>query len=101
MNTPEQQEEAIRRRFAKKKELADAYARVFGTDDGDLVLRDLTENSGLFRAGYSDSVTAVSFNEGARASMLYILEKLEESKVDTHQLLRRMMANINAQKQGI
>ena len=58
--------------FNKRKAIAEAYGRVFASEDGKTVLRDLMSKFGVTRETGSDPVVAASF----RSVIFYVLKKI-------------------------
>ena len=64
----------------KQKDLAQIYSRTFSGKDGIMIIEDLAEASGMFRANFVPlDPTYTAFLEGKRALFLYICYKLENN----------------------
>lgn len=53
-----------------------AYQRLFNTDDGKVVLKDLAKASGFTATSFVDSPYSTAFNEGARTLFLRIVQTI-------------------------
>ena len=62
------------------EELKLSYRRVFNTDDGEVVLRDLKSRFGFETTTFSGDPYQSAFNEGQRAAVLLIVRMLSEGK---------------------
>lgn len=62
------------------EELKLSYRRVFNTDDGEVVLRDLKSRFGFETTTFSGDPYETAFNEGQRAAVLLIVRMLSEGK---------------------
>lgn len=66
-----------------KIELAKIYCRIFGSNDGRIVLEDLATISGMYRTNFvPDNSNYTIFLEGQRALLLYICSQLEQNKIN-------------------
>ncbi len=52
------------------------YERVFGSDDGQRVLRDMMVFYGMFQTTFNPNATESAYKEGQRSVVLGILEKM-------------------------
>lgn len=68
----------------KKFDMLVKYQSVFGSDDGQIILKDLMASCHFLRTTLSDSPYETHFKEGQRAVIIRILETL---KVDPTQML--------------
>jgi len=64
----------------KIEDLKLSYRRVFNTDDGEVVLRDLKSRFGFEATTFSGDPYETAFNEGQRAAVLLIVRMLSEGK---------------------
>lgn len=73
--------------LTRKRRLADAYQRVFGSDDGRMVLTDLLRHGGLLETSHEpgDPCTT-AFNEGRRSMACEILAQLRWSEADAQHI---------------
>ena len=68
--------------------LARAYRRVFATDDGQIVLRDLARHSGFYRITSPGSAEVIAYNEGMRATFWRIFGFLRLTGQDMAKLAK-------------
>ena len=64
----------------KREDLKLSYRRTFGTEDGEIVLRDLKKRFGYEATTFSGDPYESAFNEGQRAAVLLIDRMLSEGK---------------------
>ena len=64
----------------KIEDLKLSYRRTFGTEDGEIVLRDLKKRFGYEATTFSGDPYESAFNEGQRAAVLLIDRMLSEGK---------------------
>lgn len=64
----------------KIEDLKLSYRRVFNTEDGEVVLRDLKSRFGFEATTFSGDPYETAFNEGQRAAVLLIVRMLSEGK---------------------
>lgn len=77
MPLPPKSAPAQRQAADARKAVQQAYARVFGSPDGALVLNDLVAKNGLLRTSVEPGDPHMTaFNEGRRAAALDLLNKL-------------------------
>ena len=59
----------------EKKEIKkiQAYKKMFGTPEGQVVLRDLLRNGGFFTGTFNESHSVMAFEEGRRSIVMEIL----------------------------
>ena len=68
-------EREINRQISENQQL---YQRVFGSKDGQLVLKDLEKRCFINHTTYSDSHGQMSFNEGRRSIYVHIQNLLSK-----------------------
>lgn len=61
---------------SKQKEAILRYQRVFNTEDGQRVLRDLLQSCNFTTTSFSTDPYQMAFNEGARSVVLRLLDTL-------------------------
>lgn len=69
---PDQEKEL----FQKQKDTVNSYKKVFGTPEGDLVLKDLMTKYGVITGTYDESPNAMYFKEGQRSVVFDILANI-------------------------
>lgn len=69
------QEREIEKQIAENQQV---YQRVFGTEDGKIVLKDLEKRCFVNRTTYNDSHGQMSFSEGRRSIYIHIKDLLEK-----------------------
>jgi hypothetical protein len=69
------QEREINKQIAENQQL---YQRVFGTNDGKAVLKDLEKRCFINHTTYNDSYGQMSFSEGRRSIYIHIKNLLEK-----------------------
>lgn len=74
---------------SKKDKIAQAYKRLFATDDGQVVLEDMMRTFHVFNSTMQDSPTETAFNEGGRAVVLRIMNHINSDP----KKLQEMLAN--------
>ena len=70
-----EQRQQIEKQIADNQQL---YQRVFNTDDGQKVLKDLEKRCFINHTTYNDSHGQMSFNEGRRSLYVHIKNLLEK-----------------------
>lgn len=74
--------------FKREKKISDTivrYHKVFGTEDGELVLHDMMKSCHMMEPSFDPNPYETAFNEGARSVVLRILRTI---KTDPDALLR-------------
>ncbi len=66
-----------------------AYRAVFESDQGKVVLNDLSIVTNFMRTTHNSNPTDAAFNEGKRAAFSYILKMLRKQPEDTQTLADR------------
>jgi len=70
-----EQRQQIEKQIAENQQL---YQRIFNTDDGKKVLKDLEKRCFINHTTYSDNHGQMSFNEGRRSIYVHIKNLLEK-----------------------
>ena len=75
----------FKRRAAKAKDLYQAYRRVFSTEDGQKILKDLMRSCHYNGSSVGQDVYETYYNEGERAVVLRILKtsKMTIEEIDS------------------
>lgn len=79
--------ERARLRF-RRVAVALAYKRVFGGEDGELVLHDIMRRGGVLRTGFDVRPGLTAFNEGRRSLALEIVRELALNEKDFERMAR-------------
>ena len=75
----------------RRRALNSAYHSVFGSRDGEMVLRDILEKSGMLQTSFVEGDShSTSFNEGKRRLALEIIAHLSWSAGELRKLAERM-----------
>ena len=72
-----------------RRSLLASYREVFGSSAGEVVLNDLSIAVHMMRTTHDPNPTTAAFNEGKRATLLYILKMLRTQPEDTQTLADR------------
>lgn len=79
-----------------------AYQRLFETDNGATVLRDLAQEAGALQTSmHAGDPHLTSFNEGKRALFLHIVQKLRWNERDVLRLAESVAADRVEQEEGL
>lgn len=72
------------RKAAQARTTLNAYRRLFSTEDGQLVLRDLMRSCRLYSPSVGKDPYETYFNEGMRAVVLRVMEtaKIDENQIE-------------------
>lgn len=84
----------------EKLKLDRAYKRVFGSEDGKLVLADLLKYSKMFDTTYNGSDTQMAMHEGRRQTALRILGHIKLSPEDAFDHVRRLHERTSERADG-
>jgi hypothetical protein len=72
---------ALRRRQRPTPlELHQAYRRVFESEDGKTVLRDLVERGHVLHAAFSSDAGRTEFHEGQRSMVVHVIGMMDEDR---------------------
>ena len=78
-------------KLRKKKEMLEAYRRVFLSDDGKLILKDLMKSTFFYSTTQDTDVSIMAFQEGQRALVLRILSTLKMSHEHIERLIEEQI----------
>jgi DNA/RNA-binding domain of Phe-tRNA-synthetase-like protein len=78
------------RRADESAKVINAYRRLFSTEDGQIVLKDLARSCFMNRSVIGKDANDTYFNEGARSVILRIFETSEMSTQQVDALVKRM-----------
>ena len=71
----EEYEEAVRLDAQEKARVQQAYANVFGSEDGEIVLADILSSSGYFMTAFTGN-SKTYYNEGQKDLVSQIMDKV-------------------------
>lgn len=83
--------------FTKRKEIVEAYRRLFRTPDGEKVFRDLLEVCGYSRSSFDLDTNKMAFYEGQRSVILRIAKTVNMTDRDVLQMMRHIEQNTEEQ----
>lgn len=86
-------EEKINKRAATAASRLNAYRRLFSTEDGQLVLKDLMSSCGVLTPVIGKDTHDTYFNEGARSVILRILNTINMTEKDVEKVMIEMNRN--------
>jgi hypothetical protein len=87
----------IKKFFMKRKLMVDSYRRLFRTDDGVKVLKDLMSVCGYSRSSFDENETKMAFYEGQRSVILRLVKTVNMTDRDVLDMLRNIEQNTEEQ----
>lgn len=92
-NVEEENQKILERQATKNADLARAYQKTFGTEDGQTVLADLMKAGYFLTPTYNPRLKTPQFvcdrNEGQRELVVYILEMIEKDPKQIMEVIRK------------
>lgn len=73
-------------KIREKREMLEAYRKVFTSHEGKLVLKDLMKSSGFYESTYNPDHSVMAFDEGQRALVLRIIHTLNLTPAQVEQM---------------
>ena len=83
--------EWMKRRSHKAEATLNAYRRLFSTDDGQMVLKDLMKSCFVNRTVIGRDATETYYNEGMRSTVLRIIETANLTSDEIQNLSQSLM----------
>ena len=87
--------------FMKRKLMVESYRRLFRTQDGERVLKDLMSVCGYSRSSFDSDAVKMAFYEGQRAVILRIVKTVNMTDKEILDILRNIENNTEEQNEFI
>ena len=79
----------------KRLTLLQAYKRLFSSDEGQMVLKDLVSTHGMLSTSFKSDVNDMIFREGERNVILRILDKISYKEEQLMKLIKQIEGEEN------
>ena len=73
-------------KMREKREMLEAYRKVFTSHEGKLVLRDMMKSCSFYDSTYNPDHSTMAFDEGHRAMVLRILNTIKLTPAQVEQM---------------
>lgn len=84
----------------RQRRLSRAYATVFAGDDGELVLDDLLQRTGILAANVEGEITGMAYVEGRRSVGLEVLSELRYGRAELLAHIERQARDVPQQEEA-